>query len=65
MTTGWKSINGYWYYFMESGAMATGWKKIDGIWYYFYDSGIMASGGKVTIDGKEYNFAPNGAWISG
>ena len=64
MTTGWKSINGYWYYFMDSGAMATGWKKIDGVWYYFYDSGIMASGGKVSIDGKEYNFAPNGAWIS-
>ncbi len=31
----WKKINGYWYWFNESGIAISGWEKIKGKWYYF------------------------------
>ena len=36
MFTGWHDIDGYTYYFENSGAMLGGWQKIDGVWYYLY-----------------------------
>ncbi|PEM68763.1 hypothetical protein CN632_25335, partial [Bacillus pseudomycoides] len=39
--TGWKQIDGKWYYFNSSGAMQTDWQQVNGIWYYFNSSGAM------------------------
>lgn len=63
MRTGWQKIGNVWYYFGTDGAMRTGWKLIDGVWYYFKSSGAMTSNETLTIDGSEYSFASNGAWI--
>ncbi len=54
MTTGWRFIDGDWYYFNQSGAMTTGWVKTeDGTWYYLKENGKMAR--NETIDGYEIN----------
>ena len=56
--TGWKQIDGTWYYFDAAGLMqAGGWQEISGKWYYFYPDGAMAANTK--IDG--YEIAPAGA----
>ena len=39
MVTGWKRINGYWYYLSDSGAMQIGWLKKGETWYYLCESG--------------------------
>ena len=51
LVTGWKKIDGYWYYFnkeakgiREKGFMQTGWLYDNGSWYYFYGNGQMATG---------------------
>ena len=49
MVTGWKYIDGHWYFFKNSGYMAKGWIKDAGKWYYFNDEGIMQVG--VSPDG--------------
>ena len=53
MQTGWKYINGEWYYLNENGAMQTGWKYINGEWYYLNESGTMQIGWKY-INGEWY-----------
>ncbi|MGN0145100.1 MAG: lysozyme [Clostridium sp.] len=40
--TGWKLVNGDWYYMDSNGIMQTGWINPDGSWYYLYPSGRMA-----------------------
>ncbi|WP_320956650.1 leucine-rich repeat protein, partial [Enterocloster asparagiformis] len=56
--TGWKQIDGTWYYFDAAGLMqAGGWQEISGKWYYFYPDGAMAANTK--IDG--YEIDPDGA----
>ncbi|CAI3679880.1 exported hypothetical protein [Clostridium neonatale] len=55
--TGWRQINGKWYYFDTNGYMKTGWQKIDGSAYYFYIDGSMAhdttiGGLMIGADGK-------------
>ena len=37
----WQKINGEWYHFDSTGAMATGWTYIDGYKYYFDSNGHM------------------------
>ncbi|WP_443660618.1 peptidoglycan-binding protein, partial [Clostridium algidicarnis] len=64
MVTGWKSINGSWYYLESSGAMATGWNSIDGSWYYLESSGAMVTGWN-SIDGSWYYLESNGAMATG
>lgn len=55
--TGWKQIEGKWYYFDAAGLMEYGgWKQIGGKWYYFYPDGSMAADTK--IDG--YEIGPDG-----
>ena len=56
--TGWKQIDGTWYYFDAAGLMqAGGWQEISGKWYYLYPDGAMAVNTK--IDG--YEIGPDGA----
>lgn len=68
--TGWKQINGAWYYFDNNGWMKTGWQKIGGTWYYFNNAGAMATGWQ-SIGGKWYYFDKNGTmetglnWVNG
>ena len=40
--TGWKQIDGKWYYFEAGGVMQTGWRTINGKIYYFHSKGDMA-----------------------
>lgn len=58
--TGWRQIDGKWYYFDTSGYMKTGWQEIDGYYYYFYKDGSMAQNAK--IDG--FILDSDGKWIS-
>ena len=62
--TGWKLIDGKWYYFESTGVMQTGWKLISGKWYYFHTDGAMRTGWKQ-IDGKWYYFHTDGAMRTG
>jgi hypothetical protein len=57
--TGWREINGDWYYFDSNGYMKTGWLQDGDNWYYFYSYGSMAK--NTTIDG--YLLGPDGVWI--
>lgn len=50
MATGWKCLNGTWYYLESNGSMHVGWLKDSGKWYWLDGSGAMATGVR-TIDG--------------
>ena len=41
MVTGWKQVDGVWYYLQPNGAMTTGWATIDGGQFYFHSSGAL------------------------
>lgn len=62
--TGWKLINGKWYYFYSNGNMATGWLKSGNEWYYLTESGAMATGWML-IDQKWYYFYGEGNMATG
>ncbi|MBQ9531818.1 MAG: L,D-transpeptidase family protein [Eubacterium sp.] len=64
--TGFKTINGYDYYFSPETTMAvTGLKKIDNAYYYFSEKGIMQHNWR-TISGERYYFSPeNGQATTG
>ena len=64
MQTGWKQVDGAWYYFNSSGAAVTGWLKSGKVWYWFDDECQMVSGETVTIGGKDYVFSQSGACIN-
>lgn len=56
--TGWKRVDGQWYWLDASGFMQSGgWKSIEGRWYYFCPNGSMAV--NTVIDG--YEIGPEGA----
>ena len=59
LATGWKYINGFWYYFDSMGRMQTGWISDGGKWYYLNSNGEMQTG-VIQIEGKIYLFAQNG-----
>ena len=64
LVTGWKQIDGKWYYFEASGVMQTGWKQIDDKWYYLYEDGHMAKSEKIQgKDGKFYDIDENGVCV--
>ena len=44
LVTGWRQIQGNWYYFESNGAMVTGWVNLSGKWYYFNANGVMQTG---------------------
>ena len=55
--TGWKQVDGKWYYLDTAGIMQSGgWKQIGGKWYYLCADGSMAVSTK--IDG--YEVGPDG-----
>ncbi|OOM18674.1 autolysin [Clostridium saccharobutylicum] len=57
-STGWRSINGAWYYFNTDGYMKTGWLNDNGTWYYLNDSGSM-NNGWVNSNGSWYYLDPS------
>ncbi len=63
--TGWKLIDGKWYYFHSNGNMATGWIKDGGKWYFLSSSGAMVTGWLKDIDGKWYHLSVSGAMDTG
>ncbi|MBW6411832.1 lysozyme [Clostridium weizhouense] len=71
MQTGWlHDKDGRWYYLNNDGSMATGWLKspYSGKWFYLEPNstgykGEMYRDGTYTIEGKEYEFNKEGAWI--
>ncbi|MDO5708732.1 MAG: GH25 family lysozyme [Coriobacteriales bacterium] len=58
MATGWKKINGKWYWFSDSGAMATN-RWISGTYYVGSDGAMLTS--TTTPDG--YKVGADGAWL--
>lgn len=62
--TGWKQINGIWYYFDGFGQMQTGWIQSYGKWYYTDLSGAMQTG-VMQIEGAIYFFGSNGEMQTG
>lgn len=63
----WASIDGYWYYFNDYGAMITNSTyEIDGVRYYFDLNGKMASGGWISPRPDTWMWAyANGALFTG
>lgn len=53
-----------WYYADESGAFHTGWMKSGPDWYWFDTKGRLYQGSRHMIDGKLYDFYPNGKLVS-
>ena len=64
LVTGWKQIDGKWYYFESNGVMQTGWKQVSGKWYYLHTDGAMRTDWKQ-IGGKWYYFHTDGAMRTG
>ncbi len=62
--TGWKLINGKWYYMDQNGTMQTGWKFINGKWYHLQSSGAMTTGW-VKDKGEWYHLSSSGAMTTG
>ncbi len=66
-STGWKNLDGKWYYFNSDWTLKTGWLPSGGKWYYFDKSGIMKTGWQ-SISGKWYYLNPGGdmktGWVS-
>ena len=62
MSTGWKQIDGSWYYFNSNGHMMTGWIQLDGKYYYLNpaNEGRMIAGTTATINGTQYTFDASG-----
>ena len=60
MVTGWRKVNGSWYYFTpgDSGAARTGWQKISGKWYYLDPKDAKMRTGWQKLNGKWYYLTP-------
>ena len=58
--TGWKQVDGSWYYLNDKGVMQTGWVNVSGTWYYLNKSGAMVTGW-VQDSGTWYFLEASGA----
>lgn len=63
LLTGWQKHEDKWYYLNANGTMVTGWLQCKNKWYYLNDNGVMSCDCVQIIEGKEYKFDSNGAWI--
>ena len=63
-STGWKLVNGIWYFMDENGIMKTGWLYYNNVWYYLKDSGAMATNWQY-VNGKWYWLNQDGAMRTG
>lgn len=64
--TGWKQVEGTWYYFDASGKMLTGWVQTsDSKWYYLNADGSMKTGWLQSSDGKWYYLVSSGEMKTG
>ncbi len=61
--TGWKYVDGYWYYYHGDNAY-TGWLQEAGNWYYLNDDGVMQTGW-LYIGGVWYYLSDSGAMQTG
>ena len=60
MATGWKELDGSWYYLNPDGSMATGWVEgAPGQWYYLDESGRMLT--NTVVDGCQLD--ASGLWM--
>ena len=65
MLTGWYKRADGWHYRKPSGEVGLGWQRVGLDWYYLDPvTGIMATGER-TIGGNSYEFASNGAMLTG
>lgn len=63
--TGWKEIEGNWYFFDTSqGVLQTGWQYLNGAWYYLNNSGAMQTGWQ-SINGSWYYLQDWGGMATG
>lgn len=61
MATGWRSVNGTWYYFETSGALArNAWKQDAGKWFYVGPNGQMV---KNALIDNQYYVGADGVWV--
>ena len=66
--TGWKNVQGDWYYFDGSGVMQTGWLELNGQKYYLRDDGRMVTGWLDLSQGYDvarYYFRDDGSMCVG
>lgn len=64
MQTGWRMVDGKWYYFQPNGVMAKGWLKDANKWYFLKKDGSMETGWGY-INDVWYHFQPSGAMSVG
>jgi len=62
LATGWRLIEGLWYFFDNSGLMETRWLYYNGQWFFLRANGAMVNG-TVLVDGVWHFFGTNGAWV--
>ncbi|MGL4850560.1 MAG: hypothetical protein ACRC28_16845 [Clostridium sp.] len=62
--TGWKYINGKYFYLNNNGQMQTGWLNLNGRWYYLNNSGEMQTGW-LNLNGKWYYLNNSGEMQTG
>ena len=59
--TGWKQIEGKWYFFNAQGVSQKWWVQDNGTWYYLEGSGAMKASQWFEVDGKWYYVDATGA----
>lgn len=60
--TGWRNINGNWYYYSNY-QKQTGWLQAGDVWYYLNPDGTMAADKNLVIDGVSYTFGSDGVMV--
>lgn len=62
--TGWRLLNGNWYYYDSDGNIQTGWQQVSGKWYYLGSDGTMRKGWQK-ISEKWFYLDSSGARVTG